>query len=191
MIATKSFTRSLAGLAFAMGVAGCSAQSTASAPAEDSMVEDGAGEDRATDVAGIVPAAEATPRPVPPRVPSKARVPFDDASRAAPGADHATLGASLARDMVGNASIDGAPVTAFRMDGRCASVVGTGGGDVRFDWSKSGEVNAYGEGGREVFPLPDATGRRRLVAAPSGDKADGIMMSVGVLAGDCSGEGDR
>lgn len=91
--------------------------------------------------------------------------------------------AALRKNMIGFASVDGALVIAVQPKGACAATIQTRNGPVRFDWRSSGDVNAYGEAGQEGFPLQDSSGRRRLVSVPSGDAANGIMMTVGVLFG--------
>lgn len=93
---------------------------------------------------------------------------------------------SLRQDMVGIASIDGALVTAVTPKDECAATIETRGGPVRFNWKTSGDVNAYHEADQIIFPLQDSSGGKRLVSAPSGDAANGIMMTVGVFFGHCS-----
>lgn len=97
---------------------------------------------------------------------------------------------ALGENMVGFASIDGAPVTAVRPEGACAATIDTRAGPVRFDWSKSGDVNAYGETGRDIAPLKDGSGRTRLISAPTGDVANRIMMGVSLFFAECSNEND-
>lgn len=91
---------------------------------------------------------------------------------------------TLRGNMVGHAMLNGVPITDLVAKGSCASELVTMAGRIRIDWSKVGNLASETVGGSEVIAVETLEGRKRSVI-PSGDRADRVIMGMGLLAQRC------
>ncbi len=106
-----------------------------------------------------------------------------------PGAqDDATFATTVAREMTrADARLDGARITALRASGSCAASIVTATGTIAVNWSTIGNLAPTDDGRTITLPLSVA-GQSRALVMRSGDEAERVLSSLGLLATECQGK---
>ena len=98
-----------------------------------------------------------------------------------------TAFASLREDMLAShATFDGAPVTDLREISRCVGSIVTTRGATFFKWADMGNHASRLNGAQTTFDIP-ADGRPHTLSARTGQRTDGMDMSLSLLDHDCGG----
>lgn len=119
-------------------------------------------------------------------IPSEAVAPTPLPTAPAPGADHAVINASLKRELVGTAQVDGKVITDVELVDRCRTRFKTADAAIEINWTGVGNFAAQ-EGGDVVsLPITDDRGTHTFTVR---DDAVSRRMdgSMGLLADDCGG----
>jgi hypothetical protein len=106
-----------------------------------------------------------------------------------PGAQvNATFATTVAREMTrADARLDGARITALRANGSCAASIVTATGTIAVNWSTIGDLAPTDDGRTMTLPLSVAGQSRELVMR-SGEEAERVLSSLGLLATECQGK---
>jgi hypothetical protein len=174
-----SVIRLLAGAAILLSACGEQSQAT---PSANVGIADASAELSANAGAGTLPVSTASNAAV--------DTPGTEMTNASAGESsdrsHATVVGALRTALVGEATLDGAPITDVTLRSRCTTAFVTAKGTTAINWSKVGNFAGRVDGKQAILPISDG-GAEHLFAMPEGDAFRGVDGSMGLLADECGG----
>jgi PBP1b-binding outer membrane lipoprotein LpoB len=117
---------------------------------------------------------------------SKAVAPTPSPTVLASGADHAVINASLKRELVGTAQVDGEAITDVQMVDRCRTRFNTADAAIYINWARIGNFAAREANGVVSLPITDDHGTH-IFTVREDAVSRRIDGSMGLLADDCGG----